>query len=209
LHSDEIVESQNPLFTSSSADYDDSGATPHHRLSPAFNTTFNVRQQPKAPLFQSHFSSPLGEMLLAATEKGLAGVWFVQGQQHMPDTSSWQTHDMHPTLQKAAQQLAEFFSGQRHTFDLNLHAAWGTPFQRAVWQALLRIPYGQTVTYGNIAHKIGNPKALRAVGAAIGHNPHTIVVPCHRVLGANGSLTGFAGGLDRKIFLLAHETAHA
>ena len=168
-----------------------------------------MRAKPIAPLFQCHFSSPLGEVLLAATEQGLAGVWFVQGQQHMPDTSNWQTSDTHPTLQIAAQQLAEYFDGQRQTFDLPLYPTWGTPFQRAVWQALLRIPYGQTGTYGNIAHNIGNPKAVRAVGAAIGHNPHTIVVPCHRVLGANGSLTGFAGGLDRKTFLLAHEAAHA
>jgi methylated-DNA-[protein]-cysteine S-methyltransferase len=160
-------------------------------------------------LSQCYFSSQLGEVLLAATEQGLAGVWFVQGQQHMPDTSSWQTNDKHPTLQTAARQLAEYFSGQRQTFDLPLHAAWGTPFQRAVWQALLRIPYGHTGTYGDIARNIGNPKAVRAVGAAIGQNPHTIVVPCHRVLGANGSLTGFAGGLDRKTFLLAHEAAHA
>ncbi|WP_353132448.1 methylated-DNA--[protein]-cysteine S-methyltransferase [Limnohabitans sp.] len=168
-----------------------------------------MRAQPIAPLFQSHFSSPLGQMLLAANEQGLTGVWFVLGQQHMPDTSGWQTNHTHPTLQKATQQLAEYFSGQRHTFDLPLHSAWGTPFQRNVWRALQRISYGQTGTYGDIARNIGNPKAVRAVGAAIGQNPHTIVVPCHRVIGANGSLTGFAGGLDRKTFLLAHEAAHA
>lgn len=148
-------------------------------------------------------------MLLAATDQGLTGVWFVQGQQHMPDTSGWPTNDMHPTLQKAVLQLTEYFSGQRHTFDLLLHSQWGTPFQRNVWQALQCIPYSQTSTYGDIARNIGNPKAVRAVGAAIGQNPHIIVVPCHRVLGANGSPTGFAGGLDRKTFLLAHEAAYA
>ena len=148
-------------------------------------------------------------MLLAATEQGLAGVWFVQGQLHMPDSSQWTTDEVHPTLLAAAQQLHEYFSGQRQSFDLPLQPAWGTPFQHAVWQALQRIPYGRTSTYGDIARDIGNPNAVRAVGAAIGQNPHTIVVPCHRVLGANGSLTGFAGGLDRKTFLLTHEAAHA
>jgi methylated-DNA-[protein]-cysteine S-methyltransferase len=174
-----------------------------------FNIAFHVRTKPTAPLFQCHCSSPLGEVLLAASEHGLAGVWFVQGQQHMPDTSGWHTNNSHPTLKAAAQQLAEYFSGQRHAFDVPLHPTWGTPFQRAVWQALQRIPYGRTSTYGDIARDIGNPKAVRAVGAAIGQNPHTIIVPCHRVVGANGSLTGFAGGLDRKTFLLAHEAAHA
>jgi len=168
-----------------------------------------VRAQPTAPLFQHHSATPLGEVLLAATEHGLAGVWFVHGQKHMPDTSGWRTQDTPPTLQKAAQQLAEYFSGQRHNFDLPLCHAWGTPFQRVVWQALQRIPYGHTRTYGDIARDIGNPTAVRAVGAAIGQNPHTIVVPCHRVVGVNGSLTGFAGGLDRKTYLLAHESAHA
>jgi methylated-DNA-[protein]-cysteine S-methyltransferase len=148
-------------------------------------------------------------MLLAATEQGLAGVWFVHGQEHMPDSNQWTTEDAHPTLAAAAQQLHDYFSGQRKSFELPLQPAWGTPFQRAVWKALQRIPYGHTSTYGDIARAIGNPKAVRAVGAAIGQNPHTIVVPCHRVVGANGSLTGFAGGLERKQHLLAHETTHA
>jgi methylated-DNA-[protein]-cysteine S-methyltransferase len=148
-------------------------------------------------------------VLLAATEQGLAGVWFVHGQEHMPDSSEWTTDDAHPTLAAAAQQLREYFSGQRQSFDLPLQPAWGTPFQRDVWQALQRIPFGRTSTYGDIARGIGNPKAVRAVGAAIGQNPHTIVVPCHRVVGANGSLTGFAGGLDRKQYLLSHEATHA
>jgi len=165
--------------------------------------------QPSPPIFQSHTTSPLGDVLLAAAEQGLAGVWFVQGQEHMPDSSEWTTEDAHPTLAAAAQQLHDYFSGQRKSFDLPLQPAWGTPFQRAVWQALQRIPYGHTSTYGDIARAIGNPKAVRAVGAAIGLNPHTIVVPCHRVVGANGSLTGFAGGLERKKHLLLHEATHA
>jgi methylated-DNA-[protein]-cysteine S-methyltransferase len=127
----------------------------------------------------------------------------------MPDSSQWTTDEAHPTLLAAAQQLQDYFSGQRHNFDLPVQPAWGTPFQRAVWQALQRIPYGRISTYADIARDIGNPKAVRAVGAAIGQNPHTIIVPCHRVLGANGSLTGFAGGVDRKQHLLAHEATHA
>ena len=165
--------------------------------------------QPSPRIFQSHTTSPLGDVLLAATVQGLAGVWFVHGQEHMPDSSEWTTEDAHPTLAAAAQQLHDYFSGQRQSFDLPLQPAWGTPFQRAVWQALQRIPYARTSTYGDIARAIGNPKAVRAVGAAIGQNPHTIVVPCHRVVGANGSLTGFAGGLDRKKNLLLHEATHA
>jgi methylated-DNA-[protein]-cysteine S-methyltransferase len=167
-----------------------------------------MRTKSTIPLLQSRSTSPLGEVMLAATEHGLAGVWFVNGQQHMPDTSGWQPNDTHPTLKAAAHQLAEYFRGQRHTFEVTLHPIWGTPFQRTVWQALQRIPFGHTRTYGDIARDIGNPKAVRAVGAAIGQNPHTIIVPCHRVVGANGSLTGFAGGLERKKFLLAHEATH-
>jgi methylated-DNA-[protein]-cysteine S-methyltransferase len=168
----------------------------------------NVRHTPTSAMYQTHTPSPLGEVLLAANAQGLAGVWFVHRQVHLPDSSQWTTHKAHPVMQRAAQQLAEYFDGQRHAFELPLHPAWGTPFQRAVWQALQHIPYGQTSTYGDIARHIGKPKAVRAVGAAIGQNPHSIVVPCHRVLGANGSLTGFAGGLDRKKQLLAHEAAH-
>jgi methylated-DNA-[protein]-cysteine S-methyltransferase len=165
--------------------------------------------QPKHTLVQSRIASPLGEVLLAASEQGLAGVWFVHRQEHMPDHSPWATDDAHPVLRAAAQQLNAYFLGERHSFELPLYPAWGTPFQRAVWQALQRIPYGKTSTYGGIAHDIGNPKAVRAVGAAIGQNPHSIIVPCHRVVGANGSLTGFAGGLDRKKHLLNHEATHA
>ena len=163
---------------------------------------------PTPRIFQSHTTSPLGDVLLASTEQGLAGVWFVHRQEHMPDSCQWITDDLHPMLLVASQQLHEYFSGQRQSFDLPVQPAWGTPFQRAVWQALQHIPYGRTSTYGDIARHIGNPKAVRAVGAAIGQNPHSIIVPCHRVVGANGSLTGFAGGLDRKQHLLAFEATH-
>ena len=164
---------------------------------------------PPSPIFQCHTPSPLGDVLLGASDQGLIGVWFAHRQQHLPDTRQWVNHEAHPTLRAAAQQLHDYFSGQRQNFDLSCHPAWGTPFQRAVWRALQRIPYGQTRTYGDIARDIGKPKAVRAVGAAIGQNPHTLVVPCHRVVGAHGALTGYAGGLDRKTYLLAHETLHA
>ncbi len=160
-------------------------------------------------IHQMHTTSPLGDVMLAATKQGLAGVWFVHRQEHLPDTRAWVTDNAHPTLMTAATQLAEYFQGERQTFEIQLQPAWGTPFQRAVWQALQRIPYGQTSTYGDIARDIDNAKAVRAVGAAIGQNPHSIIVPCHRVLGANGSLTGFAGGLDRKKHLLVLEATHA
>lgn len=157
---------------------------------------------------QMHMTSPLGEVLLAATDVGLAGVWFAQGQVHMPDSSLWLSDDKHPVLLSTAEQLTAYFNGQRQRFDLPLATPWGTPFQRLVWQALKQIPYGQTTIYGQIAGAIGNPKAVRAVGAAIGQNPHSLVVPCHRVLGANGALTGFAGGLRRKQYLLDLEASH-
>lgn len=148
--------------------------------------------------------SPLGTVLLAAGAPGLRGIWFV-GQQHAPDHTDWQPDDAHPVLIEAHAQLLAYFDGQRQSFDLPLHATAGTPFQQAVWRALQAIPFGHTTTYGDIAQRIGQPKAVRAVGAAIGRNPWSVVVPCHRVVGANGALTGYAGGLDRKQHLLALE----
>ena len=111
-----------------------------------------------------------------------------------------------PVLEEARRQLAEWFAGERTTFDLPLRPA-GTEFQRAVWRALAEIPFGETRTYGEIAARLGRPSASRAVGAANGRNPIGIVVPCHRVIGADGTLTGYAGGIERKRWLLAHERA--
>jgi methylated-DNA-[protein]-cysteine S-methyltransferase len=142
--------------------------------------------------------------MLAAGPQGLSGIWFV-GQQHFPDHSAWHDDDAHPVLQAAHQQLLAYFDGQLQSFDLPLQFLGGTPFQHAVWRALQSIPFGQTTTYGDIAQHIGKPQAVRAVGAAIGRNPWSVVVPCHRVVGANGSLTGYAGGLDRKKHLLTLE----
>lgn len=150
-------------------------------------------------------SSPLGLLTLAASDKGLAGVWF-DGQKHEPNGAGWHTAADHPVLERAAQQLAEYFGGQRRDFDLALDLGNGTPFQQQVWRALLSIPFGATVTYGAISQHIGKPAAVRAVGGAIGRNPLGIVVPCHRVIGAQGALTGYAGGLERKIALLHLES---
>ena len=149
---------------------------------------------------QCSVASPLGRLLLARTARGLAGIWF-DNQQHHPSpwNAPWQPSD--ELLRRARRQLARYFDGEAVAFDvpLDLH---GTPFQRSVWQALLRIAHGHTSSYGEIATQVGTPNAPRAVGAAVGRNPLSIIVPCHRVLGAGGALTGYAGGLERKVALL-------
>ena len=161
-------------------------------------------------IVQSQFQSPLGPMTLAATQAGLAGVWF-DGQRHLPPelvtATSWPKDANHPILQITALQLAQYFAGNRHDFDVPLDLSGGTGFQQLVWQALLAIPAGRTASYGSISRNISNPTAVRAVGAAVGRNPISIIVPCHRVLGSDGSLTGYAGGLNRKTALLRLERA--
>ena len=157
---------------------------------------------------QARYESPLGAMVVAATSRGLAGVWF-EGQRHMPDHSAWPLQPAHPVLRQAIAQLADYFAGKRAAFDLPLDLQGGTSFQQAVWQALLAIPAGGTTSYGVLSQRIGKPAAVRAVGAAVGRNPVSIIVPCHRVLGSNGSLTGYAGGLERKSALLQLEGARA
>ena len=149
--------------------------------------------------------SPLGPMLLAASAQGLAGAWFIAGQRDTPDPAAWLETPDHPLLRQAAAQLADYFAGRRRHFDLPLDLAHGTAFQQAVWQALVALPFGQTTSYGALARHIGRPNAVRALGAAVGRNPVSIIVPCHRVIGADGALTGYAGGLDRKTALLRTE----
>jgi methylated-DNA-[protein]-cysteine S-methyltransferase len=159
--------------------------------------------------FSTTLESPLGPLLLAASERGLAGVWFV-GQRHQPapaTVAAWEDAREHPLLQAAAAQLGRYFHGgdQDFAFDLPLDLSSGTPFQQAVWHALLAIPAAQNHSYRDVALRVGRPSAVRAVGTAIGRNPLCIVVPCHRVIGAGGALTGYAGGLDRKAALLRLE----
>ncbi|HUR87860.1 MAG TPA: methylated-DNA--[protein]-cysteine S-methyltransferase [Ramlibacter sp.] len=153
-----------------------------------------------------HWQGPLGAMIVAATDRGIAGIWF-EGQKHMPVHTGWRIDEAHPLLRQATAQLTDYFGGKRASFDLPLDLEAGTPFQQSVWRALLAIPHGATTNYGTLSRLIGVPAAARAVGAAVGRNPVCIVVPCHRVLGTGGSLTGYAGGLDRKSALLKLEGA--
>jgi len=154
---------------------------------------------------QAHLSSPLGPILLARTEAGLAGAWF-EAQKWHPEPLDAPERPDDPLLQQAAEQIAEYFAGTRSHFELPLDLH-GTAFQRSVWQALCGIEAGATQSYAAIARSLGSPQAVRAVGAAVGRNPVSVIVPCHRVVGTNGSLTGYAGGLDRKRALLALEGA--
>lgn len=158
------------------------------------------------PHFFTIMQSPVGALTLVATNRGLRAVLWPgdEGRVPLPDTMDEQPE--HQVLVNATSQLREYFSGERHEFDLPLDLR-GTEFQRAAWQALANIPYGTTASYGEQATRIGRPTAVRAVGAANGRNPLSIVLPCHRVVGSNGSLTGFAGGLDSKRLLLQHEGA--
>jgi methylated-DNA-[protein]-cysteine S-methyltransferase len=145
--------------------------------------------------YYDHFDSPLGLMQITASEYAVKSIHFVDTV--MPI-------EVNSITNISKQQLLAYFDGSREKFDLPLDTQ-GTVFQRAVWTALSRIAYGQTCTYGDIAKQIGNPKSMRAVGLANGKNPMTIVVPCHRVIGANGKLIGYASGTDKKAWLLSHE----
>jgi methylated-DNA-[protein]-cysteine S-methyltransferase len=152
--------------------------------------------------------TPLGGMLVAARAGGVAGVWFV-GQKYYPAIGSdWIEEPENEQLCRAKTQIAEYFAGTRTAFDLPLDLE-GTPFQRRVWGALCAIPHGETTTYGRLSEQLGGKGGARAVGAAVGRNPVSILVPCHRVIGRNGSLTGYAGGLDRKRALLRLESPEA
>ncbi len=155
----------------------------------------------------THIDSPVGPLLLAADDDGLRLIEFHSPRHPARRGGDWQ-HGDHPVLDAARAQLDGYFKGERGAFDLPL-APHGTPFQREVWQALASIPFGETISYAQLAARVGRPSAMRAVGAANGRNPLPIVLPCHRVIGANGSLTGFGGGLPTKRFLLELEGALA
>ena len=146
--------------------------------------------------------SPVGPLRLVADEHGLRQIWFENERHPKRAAPHWVRATQ--AVQFAREQLEEYFAGLRQVFELPLHPV-GTPFQLTVWQALADIPYGSTHSYGEVARRIGEPQAVRAVGAANGRNPLPIVLPCHRVIGADGSLTGFGGGLPVKQFLLAME----
>jgi methylated-DNA-[protein]-cysteine S-methyltransferase len=157
-----------------------------------------------APLIaQARLQTPLGEMTAARSAAGLAGLWF-DAQRHHPGPLALPQEDGQRLFRTLQAWLDAYFRGQVMPLALPL-APRGTPFQRAVWQQLLQIPARQPASYGGLAARLGRPQAARAVGAAVGRNPISILIPCHRVLGANGSLTGYAGGLARKQALLALE----
>jgi len=147
-------------------------------------------------LYYDNFETPIGKMEVTATASAIKSIYFVEHAR---------SEHRNTITGLAKAQLHEYFDGARKSFDLPLDAD-GTEFQKTVWRALTSIPSGETCTYGDIAQKIGNPKGMRAVGLANGKNPMTIVVPCHRVIGANGKLTGYAFGTERKAWLLNHES---
>ncbi len=157
--------------------------------------------------FYKTVPTPIGAIRLVASKRGLCAVVFgVRAIDSMP--ADYQKADDHPLLLRAEKQLAEYFTGKRRHFDLPLDMQ-GSIFQQKVWRELQKIPYAETISYGEQARRLGDVNKARAVGAANGRNPLAIIVPCHRVIGANGDLTGFAGGLKIKQFLLDMETRHA
>lgn len=153
--------------------------------------------------FTRHYASPLGGILLAADEQGLTGLWFDGAKYFAANLPEEYEEKSTPILDEAARWLDIYFAGGRPNFTPPLHLV-GSTFRQRVWKRLLDIPYGQTATYGAL---LGKGASAQAVGGAVGHNPISIIVPCHRVVGENGSLTGYAGGIDKKIRLLALEGA--
>lgn len=156
------------------------------------------------PIYFNYYSSPIGRLCLVASDDGLSGVYFDQHAHHQHN-DAWAFNAMHPILAQAALELSEYFSGKRQNFSLPLHRSTGTLFQQQVWAALQTIPYAHTWSYAQLALAIGKPKAIRAVGAANGRNPLSIIVPCHRVIASSGALQGYAGGVLQKAKLLEHE----
>lgn len=156
----------------------------------------------------TQIESPIGPLTLTSNGKALTAIWFATPKHEgmLKNLSHWRRDYAH--FAEATQQLGEYFAGKRQSFTLAM-APEGTAFQQQVWMALREIPYGETISYGALARSIGNEKAVRAVGLANGRNPLAPIVPCHRVIGADGSMTGYAGGLDRKRWLLALEAQHS
>jgi methylated-DNA-[protein]-cysteine S-methyltransferase len=151
-------------------------------------------------------ASPVGDLVLASDGESLLGVWFTPHRHGPQERDEWRTDEKLPVLVEARRQLSGYFARDLKAFDLPL-APVGTPFQLDVWAALREIPYGETASYAEIARRVGRPGAFRAVGLANGRNPVSIVVPCHRVIGSGGALTGYGGGMDRKRALLDLEAA--
>lgn len=154
--------------------------------------------------YYDYYQSPRGRMLLVADDKALTGVFFT-GQKYQPCIEEgWRRNGTHAPLRHAKRELAEYFNGTRTRFTVKI-APRGTPFQRAIWKAISGVGFGRTIAYAELARRAGRPGSARAAGAATGRNPIGIIVPCHRIIGSNGSLTGYAGSLAKKRALLALE----
>jgi methylated-DNA-[protein]-cysteine S-methyltransferase len=166
-------------------------------------TTMSQAKSAKSYVY-TIMTSPVGDLTLVGSDRGLAAVLWENDRPGRVRLNIVGEDRHHPVLVETERQLTEYFAGNRKTFSVKLDFA-GTEFQNKVWQALLAIPFGETRSYGEIAKELGNPKAMRAVGAANGKNPISIIAPCHRVIGSTGKLTGFAGGLEAKAHLLALE----
>jgi methylated-DNA-[protein]-cysteine S-methyltransferase len=149
-------------------------------------------------MYRIYYDSPVGLLEIAADEKAVTGLYFADANRNREEKSA------NGILKECINQLTEYFSGKRKDFDIKVNPS-GTLFQKSVWNELLKIPYGETVSYGEIAERIGNPKSVRAVGLANGSNPISIIIPCHRVIGKNGSLVGYGGGIENKRYLLELE----
>jgi methylated-DNA-[protein]-cysteine S-methyltransferase len=169
-----------------------------HRSMPTMTSTTH-----KPPGLYTYISSPIGRLLLCGDEGRLTGLYTLPAAENA-DLVDGRSRANAP-FAHVRDQLEAYFAGHRTEFDITLDLDGATPFRRSVWSALLGIPYGETVSYGELARRLGLPTAARAVGAANGSNPISIIVPCHRVIGSTGDLTGYAGGLERKRYLLRHE----
>lgn len=170
----------------------------------AVRTMRKIDESPRGRHVCKRMASPVGVLTLVATDHGLAAILWEDDPPRRVRLDVRGAQPDHPVLVETERQLEEYFAGRRTRFTLRLDVA-GTPFQREVWSALRTIPFGETRSYAQVASQVGRPGAARAVGAAIGRNPASIVAPCHRVVGSTGALTGFAGGLDVKARLLAFE----
>jgi methylated-DNA-[protein]-cysteine S-methyltransferase len=163
-----------------------------------------TRKEKVMSLAHKMIASPVGRLKLVASDRGLVAILWEKDSPRRVRLSESVANDQHPVLLETERQLREYFAGKRKTFSIALDMR-GTRFQKDVWEALLAIPFAETRSYGQLAKQLGNPRATRAVGAANGKNPVSIIVPCHRVIGSSGKLTGFAGGLDAKAQLLSLE----
>ena len=143
------------------------------------------------------YTSPMGRMLIVAADEGLRGLYFIDQKYYREVEGDWTRAPKHPVVRQTTREMQEYFAGTRKVFDVSI-APEGTPFQASIWKAISSVKYGDSITYSELARRAGHPDAIRAAGTATGRNPITIIVPCHRIVGSDGSLTGYAGGLDRK-----------